>query len=319
MVLLIDDQFFVAEAVRRALLTEEDIEFHFCCDCANAVDVARKLRPTVILQDLVMPEVDGLDLVKAYRADPITADIPIIVLSTKEEAIVKRDAFRLGANDYLVKLPDTIELIARIRYHSKAYIAQLQRDEAYRALRQSQRELVESNLELKRLTNLDGLTGLSNRRYLNEYLEAEWNHAMRVRAAFSVLMIDIDHFKLYNDHYGHLAGDDVLQQVAAVVKAACARSSDVAARFGGEEFAVVLPSLNFPALQPHGEAIARKVEALHLPHAGSTTSKWVTISVGGATMMPTRGQPYSAIIDLADQALYNAKARGRNGVVTKTG
>jgi two-component system, chemotaxis family, response regulator WspR len=317
MVLLVDDQLFVGEAVRRALLAEQDVEFHFCTDCANAVEVARKLRPTVILQDLVMPGINGLDLVAAYRTDRLTADIPIIVLSTKEEATVKRDAFRLGANDYLVKLPDPVELTARIRYHSKAYMAQLQRDDAYRALRQSQQELMESNLELKRLTNVDGLTGLSNRRYLNEYLEAEWSHAMRVRAPFSLMMIDIDHFKLYNDHYGHLAGDEVLQQVAAVVKAACARSSDVAARFGGEEFVVVLPSLTFARLQPHCDTVVRKVEALRLPHAGSNASEWVTISVGGVTATPARGQAYSTVIDLADQALYQAKRCGRNRAITQ--
>src|SRR5690606_24859191 len=138
----------------------------------------------------------------------------------------------------LVKLPEPIELIARIRYHSNAYLTQLQRDEAYRALRRSQQELTEINLELQRLTHVDGLTGLSNRRYLSESLEAEWKHGLRTQTPISAMMIDIDHFKLFNDTYGHAAGDEILQKVAAVVKAACRRASDIAARYGGEEFAV---------------------------------------------------------------------------------
>ncbi len=140
-VLLIDDQPMVGEAVRRMLADESDIIYHYCGDPTKAVQTAREISPTVILQDLVMPEIDGLTLVKFFRADPATRDIPLIVLSTKEEPATKAEAFALGANDYLVKLPDKIEVIARIRYHSNGYIAQLQRNEAYEALRRSQESL----------------------------------------------------------------------------------------------------------------------------------------------------------------------------------
>jgi two-component system chemotaxis family response regulator WspR len=179
MVLLVDDQAIIGEAVRRALAGEPDIDFHYCAQPDEAVAVAERTQPTVILQDLVMPGTDGLTLVRRYRENPGTRDIPIIVLSTKEEATMKSAAFAAGANDYLVKLPDTIELVARIRYHSRSYLNLLQRDEAYRALRQSQQQLLETNLELQRLTNSDGLTGLSNRRYFDEYLGAEWRRAQR--------------------------------------------------------------------------------------------------------------------------------------------
>ncbi len=148
MVLLVDDQALVCEAVRRALVHEGDIDFHYCSDAREALTVASQLKPTVILQDLVMPGVDGLTLVSQYRANPGTKDIPIIVLSTNENPQVKGQAFALGANDYLVKLPDKIELIARIRYHSKAHLNLLQRDAAYRALRESQQQLIESNAAL---------------------------------------------------------------------------------------------------------------------------------------------------------------------------
>jgi len=148
MVLLVDDQAMVCEAVRRALANQADIDFHYCADAREALTIANQIKPTVILQDLVMPGVDGLTLVNQFRANPATRDTPIIVLSTNENPQVKGQAFALGANDYLVKLPDKIELVARIRYHSKAYLNLLQRDAAYRALRESQQQLVESNAAL---------------------------------------------------------------------------------------------------------------------------------------------------------------------------
>ena len=312
MVLLIDDQLVVAEAVRRALIGQPGVAFHYCGNPLEALAVARAVKPTVILQDLVMPAVNGLDLVRQYRSCPETERIPIIVLSTKEEATIKRDAFQAGANDYLVKLPDSIELVARIRYHSAAFLATLQRDEAYRALRESQRELMESNLELQRLTNVDGLTGLSNRRYFNDYMESEWNRAIRARQPISVLMIDIDHFKQYNDAYGHLAGDEVLQSVAQTLKRCCMRSTDLVARFGGEEFVAVLPMTAAGDLQGLAESIVRAVEAMQLPHRESSASNYVTISVGGATVVPVRGENFLAVLEFADKALYAAKGDGRN-------
>ena len=213
MVLLVDDQAMIGEAIRRALVGQANMEFHYCSDPGRAVEIAEKIRPTVILQDLVMPNIDGLALVRQYRRNPLTKDIPIIVLSTKEEAAIKSDAFAAGVNDYLVKLPDNVELIARIRYHSKGYLTQLQRDEAYRALRESQQALLERNIELARLTNVDGLTGLNNRRYFEEFAEIQWKLAIREKLWIFVLMIDVDDFKKYNDTYGHLAGDEVLRDV----------------------------------------------------------------------------------------------------------
>lgn len=140
-VLLVDDQVLVGESVRRMLMDDPAIEFHFCQDPAQAIPTANRIRPTVILQDLVMPEVDGLLLVKFYRANPGTRDTPMVVLSSKEEPVTKAKAFALGANDYLVKLPDKIELIARIRYHSRAYRNLIERNEAHAQLAESQRRL----------------------------------------------------------------------------------------------------------------------------------------------------------------------------------
>src|SRR6267143_5143568 len=148
LVFLVDDQVMVGEAIRRCLSNQADINFHFCASPAEALSRAVKIKPTVILQDLVMPGIDGLELVRQYRNHPATCQTPVLVLSTKEEAEVKSDAFAAGADDYLVKLPDKLELLARVRYHSKAYLNQIQRDEAFRALQESQLQLVHSNSTL---------------------------------------------------------------------------------------------------------------------------------------------------------------------------
>ena len=148
MVLLVDDQPMIGEAMRRLLADQADMELHYCSDPQQAIELANKIRPTVILQDLVMPQIDGLELVRLFRANSASADIPIIVLSTREDPQTKSEAFAAGATDYLVKLPDEVELMARIASHSKAYLNRLQRDEAYRALRESQQKLSETNIEL---------------------------------------------------------------------------------------------------------------------------------------------------------------------------
>jgi two-component system chemotaxis family response regulator WspR len=314
MVLLVDDQAIIAEALRRSLATQPNVDFHYCANPEDALRVAQETRPTVILQDLVMPGVDGLTLVRQYRESEATRDIPIIVLSTKEEARIKSAAFAAGANDYLVKLPDTIELVARIRYHSRSYLNLLQRDEAYRALRQSQQQLMETNLELQRLTHSDGLTGLSNRRHLDDYLSAEFRRAMRDRLPIGFLMIDVDNFKSYNDTYGHVAGDDVLKRVAHTIEESLNRPADLAARFGGEEFAVVLPSTAEGGMRLLGEKIRLAVEALDVPHSGSDAGR-LTISVGGVTQVPEMEENAKQLIEAADLALYRAKRDGRNRVV----
>ncbi len=140
-VLLVDDQAIVGEAIRRMLADQTDIEFHYCQNPFESIEMAAKLEPTVILQDLVMPEVDGLTLVKFYRAHSAIKDTPLVVLSSTEDAKTKAEAFGLGANDYLVKLPDRLELIARIRYHSRAYIHLLERNEMFAKLEASEKRM----------------------------------------------------------------------------------------------------------------------------------------------------------------------------------
>lgn len=314
-VLLVDDQMMVAEGIRRMLVDEPDIEFHYCNDPAQAVLMAVDIQPTIILQDLIMPEIDGYELVKAYRENDDTKNIPIIVLSTKEDANAKSLAFERGANDYLVKLPDQIELIARIRAHSKGYLTQLQRDDAFQALRELQMELEKSNAELQMLSSLDGLTGIANRRRFDEFVNNECLRSARENTVLSLILIDIDYFKPYNDNYGHLAGDGCLRQVASALNEVVNRPADLVARYGGEEFVVVLPNTDVDGAVKLAEVLCKKIRSLNIPHAHSEVSEHLTISLGITSKVACEGSSPTDLIAMADEALYQAKESGRDRYV----
>lgn len=310
-VLLVDDQPIIGEAVRRALSGEQDIDLHYCSVAKDAIPMAESLRPTVIMQDLLMPDVDGMTLVHLYRRHPALRQVPVIVLSSKEDAAVKSQAFATGAADYLVKLPESIELIARVRHHSSAYLNLLERDAAYRALSENQKQLMAMNETLRRLNDVDGLTALNNRRYLDAYLDTEWRRAVREQADFSLLMVDVDDFKIYNDTYGHMAGDEVLRQVAGVIRRCAKRPADVAARYGGEEFAVVLPSTPLGGAVDIAEQICAGVRELAIPNKGAGAGR-VTVSIGVASAIPSPGDSLVPMLSAADSALYDAKRLGKD-------
>jgi two-component system chemotaxis family response regulator WspR len=317
-VLLVDDQLMIGEMVRRALEHEPNIVFHFCSEAGAAVTTAERIAPTVILQDLVMPGIEGLALVREYRALEAARNIPIIVLSTREDPTTKRDAFAAGANDYIVKLPDKIELIARIRYHSQAYLSRRQRDAAYGALQESQRQLMAANIELLRVSNMDGLTGLNNRRRFDEYAATEWARAVREGVPFGLLLIDVDQFKTYNDVNGHLAGDELLRRVGATICTCCRRPEDLPSRYGGDEFAVLLPGIQVGDLRAVGERVRRAVEDLKIERGSSSASPHVTLSIGGAVVAPGQEDGLMDLLAIADRNLYQAKAEGRNRSVVST-
>ncbi len=314
MVLLVDDQPFVAEIIRRQLISEHDINFHYCINPAEAISTAEAIGPTVVLLDLVMPEIDGLALCRLFRSHPTVRDLPVVMLSSTEDPAVKAQAFAAGANDYLVKPPEKLELIARLRYHSASYINKLQRDEAYRALRASQIRLEELNMELLQLANLDGLTGLANRRYFNERYAEAWAKAVRRKKPIAVIMLDVDRFKPFNDHYGHLGGDDCLKQIAAAIKQMMCRPGDIIARYGGEEFIVALPDTALDSAVYLAEKIRVEVEKQAISHQLSDISPYVTVSLGVAEMIPDAGTDPNTLIKQADQCLYQAKHLGRNQV-----
>jgi len=323
-VLLVDDQRIIAEAIRRMLLDQSDIEYHYCSDGSLALETAERVNPTVILQDLVMPDVDRLTLLSRYRASSMTRDTPVIVLSNEEDPVIKCDAFQGGANDYLVKLPDKIELVARIRLHSKAYLTQIQRDEAYRSLTESQRQLVVSNSqleervqelqtvrdELARLVSTNSLSGLYSRgRSLLELAAAEFSRSRRYHRPLAFLMADLDLFKRINDTCGHDIGDEVIRQFACVLRAVC-RQSDFAGRVGGEEFAVLLPETPITG----AEEVARRVVTACRGVDISTPTGHMkfSCSVGVVEATETDGTAEDTL-RRADSALYEAKRGGRDG------
>jgi len=171
------------------------------------------------------------------------------------------------------------------------------------------------HLRLRELSATDGLTLLANRRSFDESLERQWHHATRHGEPVSLIMIDIDHFKAYNDLYGHGAGDRCLQQVATAIAAGVRHEGALVARYGGEEFAVILPRTEANVAREIAEGLRRRVEALGIAHAGSPGSSRVTISVGTSTRTPPQTDDFEDLMHSADQALYRAKEGGRNGVV----
>jgi two-component system chemotaxis family response regulator WspR len=321
-VLLVDDQAMVGEAVRRMLASEPDVAFHYCGNSADAVGAVERVKPTVILQDLIMPGVDGLTLLGRYRTNPTINNIPIIVLSTKEDPVVKSDAFTAGASDYLVKLPDKIELVARIRLHSKAYLNQIQRDEAERELVVSHNALAERICELQavrdelsRLVSTDALTGLNSRRRWFELAGTEFIRFRRYGRPLTFLMADLDFFKRINDTFGHDAGDEVLRRFGTVLGVA-SRQSDVGGRIGGEEFALMLPETSAEGASEVARRIVVACREADVATPVGQVKFSCSVGLAEATAVDVTVEE---VLRRADMALYDAKRGGRDGWRSSSG
>ncbi len=321
-VLLVDDQPVIHHAVEKLLKGSRGITLHSCLHGTEAVSTAEAVKPTVILQDIIMNDADGLELLHTYKQHAQLADVPTVMLSGSEDPETKAASFERGATDYLVKMPHAVELVARLRHYTKSYLDHVRREEAMKALEtlnaelaQKQQELEQAYAELERLSSLDGLTDVYNRRYFDHAFEKEWSRAMRETEPFSLLMIDIDFFKRYNDSYGHQAGDECLKLVAQTLKNGLQRPTDFVARYGGEEFVVVLPGTHARGALRVAESLRKAVWALKLPHEGSEADEHVTISVGVGTAVPMVKHQPEDLLRIADEALYTAKEAGRNRVI----
>ena len=312
-VLLIDDQPLVLEKLRLVLGEHSDIDLRAESRGEAALDAAIEFRPTVILQDLIMPGIDGYGLLSRYRATEELANVPVVVLSANDDAVAKERCFLLGANDYLVKLPETIELVARIRYHSASFLARVERDEAFRLLSASQADLAAANVLLSRLNGIDELTGVGNRRSFDESMVAEWSRGLRQCTPLSLIMCDIDYFKQYNDNFGHVAGDYCIKSIATSLADQLRRPPDKLARYGGEEFAIILPDTDLAGALVVAEECRRRIESLALSKFTALKGA-VSMSFGVTSLVPSRDASIQEMIETADAALFEAKRCGRNTV-----
>lgn len=259
----------------------------------------------LILMDILMPEIDGIEACKRIKKLESLRDIPIIMVTAQTDVSVLQQAFDIGVIDYIIKPINKIELLARIRSVLKLKKEMDRRKELVI-------KLEEANRKLKKLSSIDGLTGIANRRIFDEFLNNEWKRALRNQKQLSLIMIDIDFFKKYNDTYGHQAGDDCLKQVAKTLSGVLKRPGDLAARYGGEEFVVILPDTNSVNAKKIGEKARTEIEALNMLHKNSEVSNRVTISLGTASTTPHRDLLVEDLIQAADKALYRAKHEGRN-------
>lgn len=311
MVLLIDDQVIVGETIRQMIMQAEDLNFHYSQFPAQTMALIEEVQPAVILLDIMMPDIDGITLLRYIRQNSKMANIPVVMLSSNGESSEKAIAFEAGANDYLVKIPDAVELIARLRYHTTYYNNMLHRDYAFHALKISQNKLVESNIELQRVATIDSLTGLYNRRYFDEKSSIEWARSMRDKIPLCIVLLDIDFFKQVNDIYGHAVGDEYLQKVSNALNGTLSRKTDMIARYGGEEFILLLPHTDTSGGVKIAEKMNNNVLDLKLPHP---TLDSVSISLGVCSVIPTAEFRLENLIKCADLALYSAKDKGRNRI-----
>jgi diguanylate cyclase (GGDEF)-like protein len=290
-VLLVDD--VPANLSLLSGILRDDYRIQLATSGAKALELVEAGAPDLILLDVMMPDMDGHEVCKRLKSNPNTRDIPVLFVTAQNQVEDEELGLTLGAMDYIHKPISPPILKARVRNH---IALKLQTD------------------ALKRLTLVDGLTKVSNRRHFDEMLQSEMQRALRTQHHLSMLMIDVDSFKPFNDHYGHGSGDHCLIKIAQAMQAAVNRPMDLLARYGGEEFVALLPGTDLEGACRVGESLRQAVAALQIPHAFSPVAKHVTISVGVASRTLNDARSTSEFLRQADQALYQAKQSGRNQV-----
>lgn len=295
-ILIVDDEPINIKALQLVLGEEHDLAFATTGQMALRM-AAESPQPDLILMDIVMPGLDGFEVCSRLKHDARTRNIPVVFLTARWETSEEARGLELGAVDYIRKPFSPPIIKARIRNHLEL---------------KKHRDLLEN------LSALDGLTNIPNRRRFDEIYAHEWNRSLRNKAPISLLFIDIDHFKNYNDAYGHLAGDDCLKAVARVLQSSLGRTADFLARFGGEEFIILLPETDQNGCRHLAEAIRRAVEKLGIEHKASPVAGHITVSIGAVTCSDITRCDSSTFLDHADRLLYQAKHEGRNQVRAAT-
>lgn len=290
-ILIIDDSRLYAVQLKSIL--EDEYEITIASTGEEGLMYASTGTFSLVLLDVVMPGMDGFTLLKKLQEEVITQSVPVILVTSLSDIEDEQHGLVLGAVDYITKPFHPLIVKARVNTHIKLY---------------NYRKQVEHQ------SRTDQLTGIANRRQHDDYSVIKWGEATRLQVPFSICMFDIDHFKMYNDTFGHPAGDKVIVAIAKTISSHLKRSTDFVARYGGEEFVAISMGDPSKKLFEHLQKVRQAIEDLHIPH-NPNVSEWVTVSVGGVTVMPGTGSAYDVYLKIADTMLYDAKKHGRNRVV----
>ncbi len=278
--------------------------------------------PDLILLDVMMPGMDGYEVCNRLKAEARTCDIPVLFISALNETEDKVRGFKAGGVDYITKPFNVGEVLARVETHlafrnlqKKILKQNVQLLAEIEERERAEKALVEANRKLEELATIDALTDIPNRRQFDLYLKQEWKRLRREQVPIAIILCDIDHFKLFNDEYGHVEGDNCLKQVAQGIRRSVKRPADLVARYGGEEFAVVMPNTDTIGAIKIAEKIKKEIEALGIKHVRSKVARHVSLSIGVGSTVPDRSDGPEAFINEVDQFLYQAKKAGRDRIV----
>ena len=287
--LVVDDQPVNIQAIYQCFAADHQVLM--ATSGAQALALCASRQPDLVLLDVVMPGMDGHEVCRQLKCDPATRDIPVIFVTAHNDEAAEAQGLDLGAVDFISKPINPKIVRARVRTHLTL---------------KAQADL------LRQWVYIDGLTGVYNRRHFDERLAGEWARAMRTGAALSVVLLDVDQFKRYNDRYGHQAGDDCLRRLATALKAGIRRPGDLAARYGGEEFVCLLPDTDRSGALILARQLGAAVQALQIEHADSAVAPVVTVSLGVGSKASHGPGSAAALLREADAQLYRAKSMGRN-------
>lgn len=292
-VLIVDDSTTNIRVLADIITDEYDIII--ATGGKDALEILQEEDVHLILLDVMMPEMDGFEVCKVLKSDEKTKQIPVIFVTALNSTEDEVKGLELGAVDFITKPFSPIVVKTRIRTHLQLY---------------------KYSQELENLARIDGLTGIANRREYDMQMEKEWKRAFRNNLPTSLLMMDIDYFKLYNDHYGHGMGDECLRKIGVALSGIAKRTGDLVARYGGEEFVMLLPHTDKNGAQVIAEEILQTIRELNIPHSHSFVSGKITVSIGIASLSPSEENDYHLLEKQADEALYKAKNSGRNRIST---
>lgn len=316
-ILIVDDSSFSLKVMQEYLRSEGYKDILTAKSAAEAFQILETYPPdncniSLILMDLVMQDMNGIDACRKIKENTRTEDIPVIIVTACLEKEELKRAFSAGAVDYITKPFNRIELLARVHSALKLKHETDCRKERESALLEITSQLETINETLRKLTFRDGLTGVANRRYFDETFTSEFGRAKRQSSALSIIMLDVDYFKLYNDTYGHLQGDDCLKLISLAIQGSLKRPGDFVARYGGEEFIIVLPETDLKNAVLLAEKLRSSIEDLRIPHTSSLCHDVVTVSIGISCLEPKSDLSMEELLYYADKALYHSKENGRN-------